>query len=59
VYRKRDYDLLFPLRLCCATSSIEFPFRDIKIQPVWRADRPQKGDLEIFNAMQMLLDTSL
>ncbi|MEL6539531.1 MAG: histidine--tRNA ligase [Bacteroidota bacterium] len=39
------YDLTVPLMRYVATNSsqIAFPFRRYQIQPVWRADRPQKG----------------
>lgn len=39
------YDLTVPLARFVATHAHElaFPFRRYQIQPVWRADRPQKG----------------
>ncbi|MCX7696533.1 MAG: histidine--tRNA ligase [Bacteroidales bacterium] len=39
------YDLTVPLARYVATHAHEltFPFRRYQIQPVWRADRPQKG----------------
>jgi histidyl-tRNA synthetase len=38
-------------------NDIEFPLKDI--QPVWRADRPQKGRLESFFNVMLMLSKSL
>ncbi len=39
------YDLTVPLirYIACNQHQISFPFRRYQVQPVWRADRPQKG----------------
>ena len=50
------YDLTVPFARFVAQNrnDITFPFKRYQIQPVWRADRPQKGVLENFiNVMPM------
>ena len=50
------YDLTVPFARYVVQhqNEIEFPFKRYQIQPVWRADRPQKGVLESFiNVMRM------
>ena len=43
------YDLTVPLaRVIAMNQQIEFPFKRYQIQPVWRADRPQKGRFREF-----------
>ena len=44
------YDLTVPFARYVVQhqNDIEFPFKRYQIQPVWRADRPQKGRLESF-----------
>ena len=39
------YDLTLPLmrHVCCNVDDIVFPYKRYQIQPVWRADRPQRG----------------
>ena len=43
--RALRYDLTIPFARYVATNqnAIPFPFRRYQVQPVWRADRPQKG----------------
>src|ERR1700682_3013175 len=43
--RALRYDLTIPFARYVAThqNAISFPFRRYQLQPVWRADRPQKG----------------
>ncbi len=50
------YDLTVPFARYVVQhqNEIEFPFKRYQMQPVWRADRPQKGRFrEFFNVMQM------
>jgi histidyl-tRNA synthetase len=50
------YDLTVPFARYVVQhqNDIEFPFKRYQIQPVWRADRPQKDVLEsFFNVMLM------
>lgn len=52
------YDLTVPFAryVVMHRNEITFPFKRYQIQPVWRADRPQKGDIESFiNVMQTSL----
>ena len=43
------YDLTVPLaRVVASHPEIKFPFRRYQIQPVWRAERPQKGRFREF-----------
>jgi histidyl-tRNA synthetase len=43
------YDLTVPLaRVIAMNSAIPLPFKRYQIQPVWRADRPQKGRFREF-----------
>jgi histidyl-tRNA synthetase len=52
------YDLTVPFARYVVQhqNDIEFPFKRYQIQPVWRADRPQKDVLESFiNVMPMWL----
>lgn len=51
------YDLTVPFARYVVQhqNEVNFPFKRFQIQPVWRADRPQKGDTESFiSAMQIL-----
>ncbi len=60
------YDLTVPLCRVIAMypNEIKFPFKRYQIQPVWRADRPQKGryrefyqcDVDIVGSSSMLAD---
>lgn len=48
------YDLTVPFArfVVMNQTALTFPFKRYQIQPVWRADRPQKGRYqEFFNAM--------
>ena len=50
------YDLTVPFARFVAMNqgTLTFPFKRYQIQPVWRADRPQKDVSESFiSAMQM------
>ncbi len=50
------YDLTVPLaRVMASHSELPSPFRRYQIQPVWRADRPQRGRFREF--MQCDIDT--
>jgi histidyl-tRNA synthetase len=44
------YDLTVPFArfVVMHQNEIQFPFKRYQIQPVWRADRPKKGDIENF-----------
>jgi histidyl-tRNA synthetase len=43
------YDLTVPLaRVVAMNQQLDFPFKRYQIQPVWRADRPQKGRFREF-----------
>jgi len=51
------YDLTVPFAryVVMHRNEITFPFKRYQIQPVWRADRPQKGRYrEFFSAMPTL-----
>lgn len=55
------YDLTVPFARYVVQhqNELEFPFKRYQIQPVWRADRPQKGRFrEFFNAMPMLWEVT-
>jgi len=63
------YDLTVPLCRVIAMhrNKLVFPFRRYQIQPVWRADKPQKGryrefyqcDVDIIGSSSMLADTEI
>ncbi len=63
------YDLTVPLARFVATHrhALAFPFRRYQIQPVWRADRPQKGryrefwqcDVDVIGARSLMNETEL
>jgi histidyl-tRNA synthetase len=63
------YDLTVPLAryVVMHQSEIAFPFRRYQIQPVWRADRPQKGryrefyqcDVDIIGSRSLLNEVEL
>lgn len=63
------YDLTVPLSRVIATyqNEIKLPFKRYQIQPVWRADRPQKGryrefyqcDVDIVGTNSMLADAEI
>ncbi|MBL4716172.1 MAG: histidine--tRNA ligase [Bacteroidia bacterium] len=63
------YDLTVPLARVVAMyqNDIVFPFRRYQIQPVWRADRPQKGrfrefyqcDVDVVGSESLLVDAEL
>lgn len=63
------YDLTVPLArfVVMNRNDIQFPFKRYQIQPVWRADRPQKGryrefwqcDIDIVGANHLLSEAEL
>ncbi len=63
------YDLTIPLARFIATHrhTLTFPFKRFQIQPVWRADRPQKGryrefyqcDADIVGSTSLLYETEM
>jgi len=57
------YDLTVPFArfVVMHENELSFPFKRYQIQPVWRADRPQKGRYHksFINAMSMLSDLIL
>jgi len=63
------YDLTIPFARVVAThqNEIQLPFRRYQIQPVWRADRPQKGryrefyqcDADIVGSDSLILEAEL
>lgn len=63
------YDLTIPFARVVAThqNDLHFPFRRYQIQPVWRADRPQKGryrefyqcDADIIGSNALTLEAEL
>ncbi|MEZ5174576.1 MAG: histidine--tRNA ligase [Bacteroidia bacterium] len=63
------YDLTVPFAryVVMHQNEISFPFKRYQIQPVWRADRPQKGryrefyqcDADVIGSKSMLLDAEL
>lgn len=63
------YDLTVPFARYVVANrhAIQFPFKRYQIQPVWRADRPQKGryrefyqcDADVIGSKSLLLDAEL
>ena len=63
------YDLTVPFAryVVMHQHELNFPFRRYQIQPVWRADRPQKGryreffqcDADVIGSNSLLLDAEL
>ena len=55
------YDLTVPFAryVVMHRDEITFPFKRYQIQPVWRADRPQKGPSFCSSTLNMLKNTSL
>ena len=61
------YDLTIPLARVVLMHNITLPFKRYQIQPVWRADKPQKGrfrefyqcDIDIVGAKSLIADAEI
>ncbi len=59
--RALRYDLTIPFArfVVMRQNDIAFPFRRYQMQPVWRADRPQKGDCDVVGSTSLINEAEL